>query len=143
LPAEGDLRAAPDRISALVLCCTSAGGEGGASYPLQRLARVDEDERLSRHVELMDTRWDASWQAANPDIVELIRARGDVGGQSEEAAMGVRRQLEAREGTHVPHPERRAPRLRRWPRVLPSGPYCLARHRCVLVVVGRAAALRG
>jgi 3-oxoadipate enol-lactonase len=44
----------------------------------------------------MDTRWDAAWQAANPEIVELIRARADVGDRDAPARMGARRQLEAR-----------------------------------------------
>ena len=44
----------------------------------------------------MDSRWDASWQAANPAIVDLMRARSAVGARDAEATTGARRQLEAR-----------------------------------------------
>lgn len=34
-----------DRVSKLVLCCTSPGGEGGSSYPLHTLQNLPADER--------------------------------------------------------------------------------------------------
>jgi 3-oxoadipate enol-lactonase len=86
----------PERVSKLVLCCTSSGGDGGSSYPLHTLEGLPETDRLTRRVSLMDSRWDAAWQAANPAIVELIRARGAVGERDEAGVKGARRQLDAR-----------------------------------------------
>ena len=87
---------APERVSRLVLCCTSSGGDGGSSYPLHALEGLSETDRLTRSVRLMDSRWDAAWQAANPAIVELIRARGDMRGRDVATMTGARLQLEAR-----------------------------------------------
>ena len=87
----------PDRVTRLVLCCTSSGGAGGSSYPLHELEGLPPEERLARSLGLMDSRWDASWQAANPAIVDLMRARTAVGGaRDSEATAAARRQLEAR-----------------------------------------------
>jgi 3-oxoadipate enol-lactonase len=87
---------APERVTRLVLCCTSSGGAGGSSYPLHELEDLPAPERLARSMSLMDTRWDAAWQAANPAIVDLIRARGEVGDRDAASAAGARRQLAAR-----------------------------------------------
>ena len=62
----------PARVRRLVLACTSAGGAGGASYPLHELVDLDPDEALNRRLQLLDTRWDAAWQAENPDMVRMI-----------------------------------------------------------------------
>jgi 3-oxoadipate enol-lactonase len=92
----------PQRVTRLVLCCTSSGGPGRSSYPLHELEGLPEEERLARSVGLMDSRWDADWQAANPGIVDLMRARSAAGAKDAEAATGARRQLEAR-ATHDTH----------------------------------------
>ena len=47
---------APERFERVALACTSAGGAGGASYPLDQLTALDPDERLRRRVEILDTR---------------------------------------------------------------------------------------
>ena len=86
----------PARVTRLVLCCTSSGGPGGSSYPLHELEALPPDDRLTRNLGLMDSRWDAGWQAANPAIVDLMRARTAVGEGDAEATTGARRQLEAR-----------------------------------------------
>ena len=36
----------PERVRRLVLACTSAGGAGGASYPLHKLAELGPEERV-------------------------------------------------------------------------------------------------
>jgi 3-oxoadipate enol-lactonase len=90
---------APRRVTRLVLCCTSSGGAGESSYPLQELEGLPQEERLERSLGLMDTRWDAGWQAANPAIVDLMRSRNAVGGRDAATTTGARRQLEAR-ATH-------------------------------------------
>jgi 3-oxoadipate enol-lactonase len=82
----------PGRVRRLALACTSAGGAGGASYPLHKLADLESDKRLPLQLELMDTRWDASWQAEHADEVRLF-GEGFEGAVN---AIGTRLQLEAR-----------------------------------------------
>jgi 3-oxoadipate enol-lactonase len=55
----------PDRVQRLLLACTSSGGRGGASFPLQTLAHLEGTERVERHIVLMDTRWDAGRRASH------------------------------------------------------------------------------
>ncbi len=89
----------PGRVRRLALACTSAGGPGGASYPLQNLFQLDPEQRTAQQMELLDTRWDAAWRAENPDQVQLIadrmlRGRGEDGGGG--ASVGLANQLAAR-----------------------------------------------
>ena len=65
----------PARVQRLVLCCTSAGGAGGASYPLQDLASLPPEERTVKRMELIDTRWDEAWRQANPKMVQFFSQR--------------------------------------------------------------------
>jgi 3-oxoadipate enol-lactonase len=65
----------PELVERLVLCCTSSGGTGGASYPLHQLAELPPDERFPQVLGISDTRWDDEWQAAHPEAVEAARAR--------------------------------------------------------------------
>ena len=89
----------PARVLRLVLACTSAGGAGGASYPLHELVDVDPDEGLALRLQLLDTRWDAAWREANPETVRMI-AEGfqlfQTSGQVSDGPNGLRLQLEAR-----------------------------------------------
>jgi 3-oxoadipate enol-lactonase len=64
----------PDRIRKLVLCCTSPGGEGGASYPLHTLAGMDPEAEARQMIPISDTRHDAAWQAAHPDAFAAMLA---------------------------------------------------------------------
>jgi 3-oxoadipate enol-lactonase len=89
---------APDRVAALVLCCTSSGGPGGASYPLHELEDLPEEERGRRSLALIDSRWDDEWQATNPELIALLRERGKARAGDPVAARGAQRQLEARAG---------------------------------------------
>ena len=87
----------PDKVRRLVLACTSAGGAGGASFPLHELLELDPGEQAARRMPLLDTRWDAAWQDANPDTVRLITdGMGQRGWDDPESARGLRLQLEAR-----------------------------------------------
>ena len=63
----------PERVRRLVLACTSAGGAGGASYPLHELVELSPEERSAVRMQLIDTRWDEAWQQANPDMVRAAR----------------------------------------------------------------------
>jgi 3-oxoadipate enol-lactonase len=89
----------PDRVRRLVLACTSSGGAGGASFPLHELMDAPPDEGLARRLQLLDTRWDAAWQEANPETVQMIAEGFQLfqdGGQAAEGPNGLVLQLEAR-----------------------------------------------
>jgi 3-oxoadipate enol-lactonase len=90
----------PDRVRRLVLACTSAGGVGGASFPLQDLVTLPPDERARRRMELIDTRWDEAWRKANPDTVKLFNQRMGPEGEGEDGtpSPGLTNQLLARAG---------------------------------------------
>jgi len=87
----------PDRVRRLALACTSAGGAGGASFPLHELVALDADARAARQMELLDTRWDKAWQAAHPDLVAMITDRMLSGSrETGSAGAGLANQLAAR-----------------------------------------------
>jgi 3-oxoadipate enol-lactonase len=86
----------PERVRRLVLACTSAGGAGGASYPLQNLVALSLEEQSAVRMELIDTRWDADWRRGNPDMVRLIGERVSVGGAGGVPPQGLTNQLAAR-----------------------------------------------
>jgi 3-oxoadipate enol-lactonase len=92
----------PGKVARLVLCCTSPGGAGGASYPLHELEALPDDERSRRLLGLADVRLDEAWQAEHPDEVEALlayRRQSEAHVRSDpSAATGARRQLEARAG---------------------------------------------
>src|SRR5215470_9812409 len=44
----------PERVERLALACTSAGGGGGSSYPLQKLQGLPPDERAAAGLKLAD-----------------------------------------------------------------------------------------
>ncbi|NKB98377.1 MAG: alpha/beta fold hydrolase [Pseudomonadales bacterium] len=86
----------PDRVSALVLACTSSGGAGGASYPLHEIEDLPDIERAQTHLRVADTRHTDAWIAENPEKwqrrVELsVAAR-----RADRDPSGARKQLEAR-----------------------------------------------
>jgi 3-oxoadipate enol-lactonase len=90
----------PERVRRLVLACTSSGGSGGASYPLHELLDAGPEQNLPRRLEILDTRWDAAWREANPDMVRMMSEgfqglSGD-GGASPDGPNGLALQLEAR-----------------------------------------------
>jgi 3-oxoadipate enol-lactonase len=87
----------PDRVRRLVLSCTSAGGAGGASYPLHKLVELGPEERAAVRMQLIDTRWDETWQQANPDMVRLLGERMHLDDQGE-TSPGLTNQLTARAG---------------------------------------------
>ena len=103
----------PHRIARLVLACTSSGGAGGDSYPLHRFGNLSLRERALRVIPISDVRYDAAWQAANPQqFRELVdqHVKGLLVGADEPGRkIGARRQLEARMGHDVYH---RLPNLR-------------------------------
>ena len=88
----------PGLVSHLVLACTSAGGAGGASYPLHELETLPDDERLVRQLELSDTRRDAQWRAENPERWQTLLSMAAAGARADRDLDGARRQLQARAG---------------------------------------------
>src|SRR5215471_14912393 len=48
----------PQRVERLALACTSAGGGGGSSYPLQKLQGLPPPELPAAELKLADSRWD-------------------------------------------------------------------------------------
>jgi len=86
----------PGRVRRLVLACTSSGGDGGSSYPLHELAAMSPERREAIRFEILDTRWDAAWRAANPETVHMITT-GMEGGDGEGLRRrGTQLQLQAR-----------------------------------------------
>lgn len=90
----------PDRVDRLVLCCTSSGGEGGASFPLHELDHLSGRDAIERRLELSDVRRDAEWRRDHPDelreIVEMTASAEAVGAGEPGREEGARRQIEAR-----------------------------------------------
>jgi 3-oxoadipate enol-lactonase len=92
----------PQRVERLTLMSTSAGGAGGASYPLHELADLDDEARVQRFLELADSRrtpqWQrdhaALWQSLVDDALATLRLGADDPAQR----AGSRRQLGARRG---------------------------------------------
>lgn len=88
----------PDRIRRLVLCCTSPGGEGGASYPLHTLIGMDPADQARKMIPISDTRHDAAWQAAHPDAYRTMfdLRTNDPWADEPRRALGAELQLLAR-----------------------------------------------
>jgi 3-oxoadipate enol-lactonase len=64
----------PERVERLGLNCTSSGGAGGSSYPLQKLLELPVSERLAAGLKVVDKRWDEAWLAAHPADHELVKS---------------------------------------------------------------------
>jgi 3-oxoadipate enol-lactonase len=93
----------PEKVERLALACTSPGGAGGASYPLHEFASLDPAEQARHMLALLDTRWGAAWEAADPARAEATRnlmlaSARPIDTADPAAPMGARRQLEARAG---------------------------------------------
>ncbi len=88
----------PKKVRRLVLCCTSPGGEGGASFPFHEIDHMSREERARHMVPISDTRRDAAWAKANPEQYAEFVTMGaaDPYANEPDHAMGARRQLEAR-----------------------------------------------
>ena len=88
----------PHRVERLILACTSPGGAGGASFPFHEIQHLEGEARARFMLGVSDTRWDAAWQAANPERAQKFvdATPGDPYAGEPGRAMGARRQLEAR-----------------------------------------------
>ena len=90
----------PDRVDRLVLCCTSSGGAGGSSFDLLSVADLPVAERLRTVLPILDARNDPDADPPRyaPMFDQLVpRMSGPpLNADDPAAAMGARRQLEAR-----------------------------------------------
>jgi pimeloyl-ACP methyl ester carboxylesterase len=93
----------PQRVEKLVLLCTSAGGDAGASYPLHELGRLSADERAARITTLTDTRFTPEWLATHPDAAAMVAMRNEQAAvpKSKDTIKGEMLQLGARIGHDV------------------------------------------
>lgn len=89
-----------EKISRLVLACSSSGGAGGSSYPLHELFDLQAAEQVMRAIERTDVRLSKEWQKEHLDefakkihqgLTAFQFARDEPG-----AIQGKRRHLEAR-----------------------------------------------
>jgi 3-oxoadipate enol-lactonase len=78
------------RVEHLVLACTSCGGAGGASYPLNLLYALSPSARVDAMVPLVDTR--AADDAGLRDLLTAYMGAG----LEDAVPVGLTRQLEAR-----------------------------------------------
>ena len=89
----------PERVQRLALACTSPGGAGGSSYPLEHLAELDVTERTTTWRELLDERWDEEWLAEHAiDMTLAELATADRDREDPDGAEGRRLQMQARSG---------------------------------------------
>ena len=93
----------PERIERLVLSCTSPGGAGGSSYPLDVLGTLPLDEQIQTWTRHLDVRFDDAWLAEHPGdraIAEFVRMRL-AAPKTDEQRRGEWMQVVARRGHDV------------------------------------------
>jgi len=93
----------PVRVERLALACTSAGGDGGSSYPLHKLQELPPQEQAAAQLKLADRRWDERWLEAHPADRALAEALAAADRSEQDPAVAAARkaQLEARAGHDV------------------------------------------
>ena len=85
-----------DRVSKLVLVCTSSGGQGRSSYPLHEIEKLEAYDRAVRHLEVSDLRRDKAWQKENPEKWEKYIRMSIGARRSDRHEEGAMKQLMAR-----------------------------------------------
>ena len=90
----------PGRVNRLVIAGASAGGAGGASFPMETFQDMPLDDMLKLRIAKTDIRHDADWQRRNPEqfrtLYDQARAAAQFGLDEPGRAVGARRQLDAR-----------------------------------------------
>jgi 3-oxoadipate enol-lactonase len=84
----------PERVERLALLCTSAGGQGGSSYPLHRLLERSPQDCSTIGLKITDSRWNEHWLAGHPGDRALSQRLATR--QPPASAAGVQAQLLAR-----------------------------------------------
>lgn len=87
----------PERIERLMLACTSSGGLGGSSFPLQTLDELPAEERAARYAMLVDTRFEPDSAIGRSEMLRFT-ARAFAAVKPEQARRGVELQSQARMG---------------------------------------------
>ena len=91
----------PARVERMVLGCTSPGGVGGSSYDLRRHQDLEPAARARASLAILDARSDLTVDppVLAPGVAQVMAAFGAAQRTADpEAAMGFRRQLDARAG---------------------------------------------
>jgi len=87
----------PQRVRSLVLCCSTAGGAGGSSYPIHELSGLSPAERSRKMLAIGDNRYNETWQAEHFEETErmLKEAAADVSPFLKEPGgiVGISRQI--------------------------------------------------
>jgi len=90
----------PQRVHSLVLCCTTAGGAGGSSYPIHELSGLSPAERSRKMLAIGDNRYNEAWQAAHAEEAERmlneVAANASPFLKEPGGITGITRQMEAR-----------------------------------------------
>jgi len=90
----------PERVRSLVLCCTTAGGAGGSSYPIHELSGLSPAERSRKMLAIGDVRYNEAWQAAHVEetarMLEEAAAASSPFLKEPGGIAGITRQIEAR-----------------------------------------------
>ena len=90
----------PTRFERIAMACTSSGGAGGASYPLQTFHDLDLRESMRRTLRVADQRLTDEWVTAHADEfearVDALYANRSIGRDDPGAAEGSRRLFLAR-----------------------------------------------
>lgn len=89
----------PDRVERLALLCTSAGGDGGSSYPLHELRSMEPTEVADVAMRIMDTRFTPEWLESHPADRMFVDGISSTNGPlpGSEAARGELEQMGARQ----------------------------------------------
>ncbi len=64
----------PERVKAMALACTTAGGAGGSSYPIHELSHLDPAIKSRKMMAIGDMRRSEEWQAENPKKTDRLVA---------------------------------------------------------------------
>jgi len=88
----------PNKVSKLVLSCTSTGGDGGSSYPLHVLDEMEGEEKIEKILKLYDLRFTPSWTEENKKDWEQRKKMASEGGMGKTYAQNIMKQLMARKG---------------------------------------------
>tara|TARA_X000000368_G_scaffold60838_1_gene42913 strand:- start:929 stop:1735 length:807 start_codon:yes stop_codon:yes gene_type:complete len=86
----------PDKVTKLVLACTSSGGEGGSSYPLHELEDLDPEKKLETGIKINDLRITDEWVKENPKEWEKLKELSANRIQYKPEPYGFKNQLLAR-----------------------------------------------